>query len=182
MRIWPGIWRGPTSAYETSYERTSKAIPLQVEGSLRAALAALPSPADGKDGKDGAPGHRGEQGAPGRDAVFTRPIPWGKGRTYSRDSIVQARAGVWIAEIETDQAPGDPCSGWALIQDGVEPVRGELDARGFAVMVYRTASGREYSIALGYRPWAYAGLFDETRTYQPNDVLTEDGGIWLALE
>lgn len=161
------------TAFRAEQESVSRE---QISAEVRAAVAALALPA-GPPGEPGAPGRDGKDGA---EPKIAPPVQWTAGIRYARGSLLQHRGGLWFANVETSVEPGEPLSGCALVVDGCEPIRCEADEAGALSLVFRYASGIEKAIALGFRPFAYCGVYDEARQYMPNDLVTCEGSMWIA--
>ena len=146
---------------------------------IAAAVAGL-EPIPGPAGPPGPAGAPGAPGINGRDASFVVPVHYSAGLAVERGAIVQHRGGLWYANAATNAEPGTPVSGYSLILDGCEPERSEVADDGTPAIVFRYASGLEKRMSLGYRPPSYAGVFDQTRAYLPNDLVTYQGSMWIA--
>lgn len=149
----------------------------ELRAELRALVAAIPA---GEKGDKGDPGEKGRDGRDGYDATFTQPVPYAAGRMFARGAVVQHLGALWYANTDTDREPGAPMSGFSLIVDGVRPSGVEADDAGFLHLRIAYASGRSELLPLNYRPMQYRGIWDESRTYLPNDCLTCDGGLFIA--
>jgi len=167
---------GEVEALHAALAAGAAALAGEIDGRISAALARLvPSP-----GPAGPPGPAGAPGAAGRDASFVVPVHFTPGLAVERGAIVQHRGGLWYANAATAAEPGSPVSGYSLVLDGCEPARCEPDEAGVLALVFRFASGVERSVSLGFRPPAYAGVFDQSREYRANDLTTCEGSLWLA--
>jgi hypothetical protein len=171
---------GRDATDDTELQAALTAIRAEIHHSVDTAvaekIAALPpAPA----GEPGAPGARGLDG---KDATFSAPILWKADRVFARGSCVQHRAGLWFANVDTDAAPDAPMSGYSLMVDGCEPLEFSRDERGYLSLDFLYASGVRKSLPLRYRLPAYCGVFELETAYEPNDIVTYDGSLWVALD
>lgn len=146
---------------------------------IAAAVAALPPPTPGTKGDTGA---RGGDGRDGRDATFRAPEPWLTEHRFERGAVVQHHGALWFAERMTDAEPGSAMSGYSLIVDGIHALAVTPDEQGYLRLVIRYASEREDIVPLGYRPPQDAGVFDQVRVYEQNDLVSHGGSGWWARQ
>jgi hypothetical protein len=160
-----------TREFNEHRARIADVVRDQIVGEVQAAVAKLPPPPVGP---------RGERGADGRDAVISSPVLWKTGVRYARGTVVQYMGATYVANCDTEGLPNDDLSGFALLHDAIIPVAIVEDERGFLVHRYRWASGPLLDIQTHARVPRDAGVWDETRSYQPGDLLSHAGSLWIA--
>lgn len=126
-------------------------------------------------------GERGPPGADGRDAQFTAVQQWKPATVFRATSCVQHHCGLWYALTDTDAEPGTAQCGWQLALDGADVVGTQRDERGYMQLVKQYASGKRELVPMHQRAMEHAGVYDDVRDYEPNDVVTCEGALWLAL-
>lgn len=149
---------------QAHYAETRRELELETARSVATALM---------DRRDGPPG------PPGRDGSFACVVHWAAGAHIARGSVVQHRGGLWFANVDSDVAPGEACSGYTLMLDGFGAPTVESDSDGYLVQVWTFASGRVERVRM-YRPDQYAGIHDAERAYLPGDLVTCEGSLWRA--
>lgn len=159
-----------------------------IDDTVKAHLAALPTPRDGIDGRDGQDGQDGKDGGrgeTGRDALQLDILSViNPDRSYSRGTYAKAFGGLVRAVRATDRLTEDKSlieSGWECIVSGLQSIAiSAKDGRHFVLQAITTEGIQrmEFSVpAILER-----GVFKAGGEYEAGDVVTYDGSTWVAQQ
>ena len=164
-----------------------------VQAMVKAAVAALPTPADGKDGrdgkdgadgqdgKDGIDGTNGQDGQDGRDGIDgkdaleleIRPsIDFAK--SYPRGVFALHDGGLWRSYQATDGEHG-----WECITAGVASIDADLaeDKRTFTLSM-RLSDKRVVTKTFTVPTMIYKQVYRDDGEYLAGDTVSRSGGTW----
>ena len=147
-----------------------------IEQVVRAVVAEIPLP---EDGKDGAPGADGKDGEPGRDGLDVKDLFRGEGgvlvATMSDGRVKEL--GQFVGKDGENGLPGKDGS------DGIGFDDLSVDYDGEKTVTLRFTKGekvKEFPLVL---PVVIdRGVFSEGKTYSPGDGVTWGGSFWIAQE
>lgn len=150
-----------------------------IDARVKAAVAEIPKPTDGRDGRDG------KQGEPGRDAtevyIASAIEP---DRVYSMGAWARHRGGIWRALRDTD--PLSKCAdataaGWTTMVDGVADTSDVMEDDGRTLTrTTELSSGRKSVTTFEVPAMIYRGLYELGKEYRKGDVVTFAGSMLLA--
>jgi hypothetical protein len=128
----------------------------------------IPRPRDGEDGK------------PGKDARVVTPVPYEIDKFYEHGAWVTHKGGTWVAARGTKVEPAVDTD-WDCVAPGVASVDAALqdDGRTFVVRTALsdgTTSENQFKLPLLIQ----RDVYNDEREYDENDMVTYDGGQWIA--
>lgn len=141
-----------------------RSLQVNITDEVSKAVAALPRP------KDGAAG------------VLPVIENYVEGRLYERGAAVFALGGTWQAMGPTKTPPGPDMADWRAVAVGVAGIDTEVstDLRSVGFTV-RLSDGSTVTREVLSPSMLYQGVFDEQRVYNPMDVTTHAGSMWVAM-
>lgn len=141
-----------------------RSLQVNVSDEVSKAVAALP---------------RAKDGAAGVLPIIENYVD---GRLYERGAAVFALGGTWQALAPTKTPPAPDTADWRAIAVGVAGIDTEVstDLRsvGFAV---RLTDGTTVTREVLSPSLLYQGIFEEAKVYNPMDVTTHAGSMWVAV-
>lgn len=181
-----------------------------VSAAVAKAVAAIPTPNDGRDGidgkdgkdgrdgidgKDGAPGLNGKdgadgrdgrdglEGATGRDALEIEFVDLEKNldRSYVRGTFGKYRGGIVRAVRTTDAVAGDlRASGWEIVVEGAPSFHVEHDGRRAFTIAMTRMDGNVETRAFAVPVVIDCGVYRLDASYEKGDGVTWGGSYWIA--
>jgi hypothetical protein len=158
-------------AAERLVPQVREALAANVRDEVSRAVAALPVP---KDGKDGDPGPAGLMGA---------VEPFIEGCVYERLALVSHAGGTWQATRRTKTAPSANLPDWQGIAAGVSTVAVQATGNLRSVeVVAALTNGDTVRSTIEVPAMVYRDVYSGEAAYDPADVVTYAGSMWLALK